>query len=146
LGNLQKFKMQYNDDWEILKQLIVDNTVFDESELTADQIKVSAQSPLEIKIEPSSSRSSSTSSTALSPKSSVSSSSLEEIIVCPYFLQGKCKFKGKCVLAHQIDECPYCLSKMPSGKLASSTHLGRCWKKFNSTKKGEVEYKRHCLQ
>jgi hypothetical protein len=122
--------MQGQDDWEILKQLIVENTVFTEFELQVDNYPNSPTPQIpSAEIQPSCW----SDSTPLSPASSLSSSSssLEEIIVCPYFLQGKCKFKGKCTLLHHIDECPYCHSKMPSGKLASSTHLGRCWKKFN---------------
>jgi hypothetical protein len=54
--------------------------------------------------------------------------------VCPLFLKGKCRYKGRCKMSHHLDICPYCKQDMPSWKLASSTHLGRCWKKsVNST-------------
>jgi hypothetical protein len=57
-------------------------------------------------------------------------SNLEDLSqVCPFFLKGKCRHKGNCKMSHQLSTCPYCKQDMPSGKLASSTHLCRCWKK-----------------
>jgi hypothetical protein len=48
--------------------------------------------------------------------------------VCPFFLQGKCRYKSKCQMSHSIKICPHCNCPAPTGKIAASTHLARCYK------------------
>lgn len=52
--------------------------------------------------------------------------------VCPHFLKGKCRFKDKCRNSHDITYCVYCQSKLPSNKVASSAHLGKCYKRMKN--------------
>jgi hypothetical protein len=76
-----------------------------------------------------------TEESSISNSSADSDCSIEDDFsqVCPFFLKGKCRYKRKCKMSHRIDKCPYCKKEMPSGMIASSTHLSRCWKK-------------HCIQ
>lgn len=48
--------------------------------------------------------------------------------LCPHFLKGKCRFKDHCRQSHDILYCVYCQAKLPSNRVASSAHLGKCYK------------------
>jgi hypothetical protein len=50
--------------------------------------------------------------------------------ICRHFLKGKCRFKKDCKFSHVVEQCPYCGEKPPSGKIAASAHLARCWKAY----------------
>jgi hypothetical protein len=52
--------------------------------------------------------------------------------LCPFFVQGKCKFKARCKLSHELTRCCHCFSELPTGKVAASAHLSRCWKKTST--------------
>lgn len=48
---------------------------------------------------------------------------------CPFFLMGKCRFKKECHRSHELENCVYCGSLLPTSRVGASAHLSRCWKK-----------------
>lgn len=52
---------------------------------------------------------------------------------CLYLIQGKCRFKKHCKASHEMIDCPFCESKLPTYMVSTSAHLRRCFKKYTGT-------------
>eukprot|EP00475_Leptophrys_vorax_P024909 TRINITY_DN345_c0_g1_i1.p1 TRINITY_DN345_c0_g1~~TRINITY_DN345_c0_g1_i1.p1 ORF type:complete len:323 (-),score=66.61 TRINITY_DN345_c0_g1_i1:158-1126(-) len=48
--------------------------------------------------------------------------------ICRHYIQGRCRYKAQCKFSHEVDQCPFCQESLPRSKIASSTHLARCFK------------------
>jgi len=61
---------------------------------------------------------------------------LEEQGYCRFFLEGRCRFRKKCHLCHELGSCPYCHETLPTHKVSASAHLRRCWRHHSSDSTG----------